>query len=44
MEGAFWNAAFGAQRDMDDLTDAEALVAFFAEGRTAAGRAATPKD
>lgn len=42
-EGAFWNAPFGAQRDMDDLTDAEAMVAFFAEGRTAAGRAVTPK-
>ena len=36
-EGPFWNAPFGALRYHDELTDAEALAAFFDEGRKAAG-------
>lgn len=35
-EGAFWNASFGAMREIDDLKDADAVAAFFAEGRAAA--------
>ena len=35
-EGAFWNAPFGAARPMRDRPDADALVAFFTEGRTRA--------
>jgi hypothetical protein len=31
-EGAFWNTAFGAARPITELTDADALVAFFEEG------------
>jgi hypothetical protein len=34
--GPFWNAAFGAVRPADRLTDADAVAAFFAEGRAAA--------
>jgi hypothetical protein len=33
-EGAFWNAPFGAARPVGDRPDAEAIVAFFTEGRT----------
>jgi hypothetical protein len=36
-EGPFWNAPFGAARPADRLPDADALAAFFAEGRAAAG-------
>lgn len=36
-EGPFWNAAFGALRPASALPDAAALVAFLAEGRSAAG-------
>ncbi|WP_371494210.1 hypothetical protein OG871_03775 [Kitasatospora sp. NBC_00374] len=36
--GVFWNAPFGATRPMDELAGAEAVQAFFTEGR---GRAAT---
>jgi hypothetical protein len=32
-EDEFWNAPFGALRDADDLPDAAAGAAFFAEGR-----------
>jgi hypothetical protein len=35
-EGAFWNAPFGAVRAADQLSDADAVAAFFAEGRAAA--------
>ena len=31
-EGEFWNAPFGAARDLDELGSAEAVAAFFAEG------------
>ena len=31
--GDFWNASFGAVRSADDLGDAGAVAAFFAEGR-----------
>lgn len=31
--GPFWNAPFGALRSVDDLPDADAVAAFFAEGR-----------
>ena len=41
-EGAFWNAPFGAQRYADDLADADAVAAFFAEGREAAAHSASP--
>jgi hypothetical protein len=34
-EGEFWNAPFGALRWMDDLPDATAVAAFFAEGHAA---------
>lgn len=34
-EGPFWNAPFGALRPADELPDADAVVAFFAEGRAA---------
>lgn len=36
-EGGFWNASFGALRPAAELPDAEAVAAFFEEGRTAAG-------
>jgi hypothetical protein len=35
-QGTFWNAPFGAVRPADRLPDAEAVAAFFAEGRAAA--------
>jgi hypothetical protein len=35
-KGAFWNASFGAARAAADLLDAEAVVRFFTEGRSAA--------
>ena len=35
-EGAFWNAPFGASRPAVDLPDADAVVAFFEDGRAAA--------
>ena len=35
-EGTFWNAPFGAVRSADRLPDADAVAAFFAEGRAAA--------
>jgi hypothetical protein len=35
-KGAFWNAPFGALRAADRLPDADAVAAFFAEGRSAA--------
>jgi hypothetical protein len=38
-EGPFWNVSFGAARPLRELPDADAIVAFFAEGRT---HAATP--
>lgn len=34
-EGAFWNVSFGAARPLRELGDADAVAAFFAEGRTA---------
>lgn len=34
--GPFWNAPFGALRPAADLPDADAVAAFFAQGRTAA--------
>jgi hypothetical protein len=34
--GAFWNASFGAVREVDELPDAGALASFFAAGRDAA--------
>lgn len=34
-EGAFWNVSFGAVRWADELPDAEAVAAFFEEGRRA---------
>jgi len=37
-EGDFWNAPFGAVRAADTLPDAAAIVAFFEDGRRAAGR------
>ena len=36
-EGPFWNVAFGALRPAEELPDAEAVAAFFAAGRDAAG-------
>jgi hypothetical protein len=36
-EGPFWNAPFGAVRTADELPDADAVAAFFAQGRAAAG-------
>ena len=36
-EGAFWNAPFGAAVPLRDLTDVEAVVAFFTTGRDRAG-------
>jgi hypothetical protein len=36
-EGPFWNAPFGAVRAADMLPDADAVAAFLAEGRAAAG-------
>ena len=38
-KGKFWNQPFGAARPMADFADADAVVAFFEEGR----RQATPK-
>jgi hypothetical protein len=35
-QGAFWNASFGAVREVDDLPDVDALGGFFAAGRDAA--------
>ena len=35
-EGAFWNASFGAARAAADLPDADAVVAFFTQGRSEA--------
>jgi hypothetical protein len=32
-EGAFWNAPFGALREVHELRDAATVAAFFAEGR-----------
>ena len=32
-QGPFWNAPFGASRPADELVDAAALIAFFAEAR-----------
>ena len=40
-EGPFWNAPFGALRYADELTDTEAVAAFFAEGRKAASRSSS---
>ena len=36
--GEFWNAPFGALRAADELPDADAVAAFFTEGRVAAAR------
>ena len=36
-EGEFWNVPFGAMRWADELPDAAAVAAFFAEGRHRAG-------
>ena len=36
-ENPFWNAPFGALREIDQLPDADALAGFFAAGRAAAG-------
>ena len=41
-EGGFWNASFGALRWSDDLPDADAVAAFFAEGRAEASSSAGP--
>ena len=35
--GDFWNAPFGAVRTAEQLPDADAVAAFFAAGRDAAG-------
>lgn len=35
-QGGFWNASFGALRGAEELTDADSVTAFFAEGRAAA--------
>ena len=35
-EGEFWNAPFGAVRTAEQLSDADAVAAFFAAGRAAA--------
>ena len=35
-QGEFWNASFGAVREVDQLPDADAVAAFFAAGRAAA--------
>jgi hypothetical protein len=35
--GDFWNVSFGALRPMSELPDADAMAAFFAEGRRLAG-------
>jgi hypothetical protein len=35
-QGPFWNAPFGALRHADELPDADAVAAFFTEGRIAA--------
>ena len=35
-QGAFWNAPFGALRAADELPDADAVAAFYAQGRAAA--------
>ena len=35
-EGTFWNTPFGAARPASDLPDADAVAAFFDEGRSAA--------
>lgn len=37
-QGEFWNVSFGARRPAEDLPDAAAISAFFAEGRDAARR------
>lgn len=37
--GPFWNAPFGAAKPIRDLPDADAVLAFFHTGRTAAGSA-----
>jgi hypothetical protein len=36
-QGDFWNAPFGAARPVTDVTDADALAAFFQEGAREAG-------
>lgn len=36
--GPFWNAPFGAARPLRDLPDADAVLAFFHDGRLAAAR------
>jgi hypothetical protein len=36
LEGPFWNTPFGALRYADELADADAVAAFFGEGREAA--------
>jgi hypothetical protein len=33
LQGDFWNAPFGAARRLTDLTDTDAVLAFFASGR-----------
>jgi hypothetical protein len=35
-EGSFWNTPFGGARPLTELTDADAVVAFFREGATRA--------
>ena len=37
-DGSFWNAPFGAIRRAEELSDAAAIAAFFAEGRRRAAR------
>lgn len=37
-EGEFWNVSFGALRTAGELTDADAIVAFFTAGQEAARR------
>jgi len=34
-QGGFWNVPFGALRSLDELPDADAVAAFFAQGRAA---------
>lgn len=38
LEGAFWNASFGAARSAAELPDVDSLVAFFEQGRAEAAR------
>jgi hypothetical protein len=39
--GSFWNAPFGAARSLRELSDVDAVVRFFTDGRAAAGGGST---